>query len=226
MNYGHRSFESSIGGQLLLPKYVYHGTTSGVLPAMRSKLLNQQYWRKTDRDFGAAFYTTISFRQAAEWAIRQEMYQIGAVGCVVKILIDTTLLPPEMMGLVFVGESNEEWIRFIVDHRYDCDEAGNDPCGKAHPALIIGPMADNKIDIVRAEFAKNELQINNKYNWFYQQMTREYTDHRRLDAMELGNQLAFCDEAINDALTLESFFQYDGKRKEWIEYGTSEADTI
>ncbi|MCR8644993.1 DUF3990 domain-containing protein [Paenibacillus sp. N1-5-1-14] len=226
MEYGHRKFESSIGGQLLLPKYVFHGTTSSVLPAMSGRLLNSKYWRKTDRDFGAAFYTTISFRQAADWAIRQEMYQIGAVGCVVKIHIHPELLPNELKGLVFAGETNEEWIRFIVDHRYDCDEEGYDPCGEAHPSLIIGPMADNKIDVVRAEFAKQQSNLNNKYNWFYQWMTREYTDHRRLDAMELGNQIAFCNEALNDALTLESYFQYDGKRKEWIEYGTSEADTI
>lgn len=112
--------------------------------------------------------------------------------------------------------------KFIVDHRYECDEHGNDPCGEEnHPAIVIGQMADNKMDIIRDQYIRQQHEIlEDKYDWFADNITKD-KEGRRLDAMELGNQIAFCDDKLNDLLKLDSYFTFDTNKKEWERHGTN-----
>ncbi|CAN7762802.1 DUF3990 domain-containing protein [Paenibacillus sp. LjRoot153] len=219
MNFGHIEMDNSLGGQLVLPRYVFHATLKEYAPALKKKVLDKSWWRKTDRDFGAAVHTTISFDQEKDWAIKAEEKRIGSIGCIIKIRSYPEMYKGFINCLVFLGETDPQWTRFIVDHRYDCDETGKDPCGgNNHPAIVIGQMADNKMDLVRDDYLMNAKTIANKYDWFYERITRDKQD-RKLDALQLGNQIAFCDEGMSEMLQMESFFIYDETRKEWIEHG-------
>ncbi|MCD1258399.1 DUF3990 domain-containing protein [Paenibacillus athensensis] len=217
MNNKYVQLHNGLNGPFIFPRYVYHATVASCIAPLKERLLSRAYWRATDRDFGPAFYTTISFEQAASWASKAEEKQIGEIGCIVKI----QCFPERYSGfnnvLAFLGDTNPLWTQFIVDHRYECDERGSDPCGPAHPAIVIGQMADNKMDIVKDEYDRNQTQIMDKYSFFYERMTRD-KHGRRLDALQLGNQIAFCDEGMNELLSLISYFTYDENREEWVEH--------
>lgn len=217
---------NGLSGQLQFPRYVYHATITRFIAPLKDRLLNRAHWRTTDRDFGPAFYTTISFNQAADWARKAEEKQIGGIGCVLKI----QCFPERYEGfsnvLAFLGDTNPLWTRFIVDHRYECDERGHDPCGQGHhPAIVVGQMADNKMDVVKDEYEQKKEQILDKYSYFYEQITKD-KHGRRLDALQLGNQIAFCDEGLNEFLSLISYFTYDEDREEWVEYDASHTGQI
>lgn len=77
VNFGHIEMDNSLGGQLVLPRYVFHATLKEYAPALKKKVLDKSWWRKTDRDFGAAVHTTISFDQEKDWAIKAEEKRIG-----------------------------------------------------------------------------------------------------------------------------------------------------
>jgi hypothetical protein len=220
VQFSHISIPNSFVGQLVMPEIVYHGTLQRFVSGFKEKSLDSSWWRKTDRDFGAALYTTISFNQAVEWAISAEkkVFENGSfeVGSVLKLQISPMAFQDFNNCLIFAGDTNKAWTKFIVDHRYDCDENGKDPCGKGnHPSIVIGQMADNKMDIVRADYEKIANTIQDKYAWFHDEITRDKT-RRRLDALQLGNQIAICDASLNELVKAVSFFIFE--EGEWQEY--------
>lgn len=213
---------ASFQGKLYLPKYVYHGTLKKYLPGLYDRLLDDSWWRKTDRDFGAGFYTTISFRQAAKWAVKAALDSMKtdfSEAVVLKIRVGADQFPNFSDCLVFLGDSNPDWTRFIVDHRLDCRDDGFDPC-KHHPAIIIGQMADNKMEKVHFEYNRSKIEIkgNEKYEWYYNKMTQNQEGHH-LDSLDLGNQICFSDPGLNEMLSIEKFYVLDEGTREWIEHG-------
>ncbi|MNJ56214.1 hypothetical protein D3C77_517470 [compost metagenome] len=200
---------------------MYHGTLTKYVDGFHNRILDKKWWRATDRDFGAGFYTTISLKQAKTWALQsaEKDLDMDAQGAVLKIEINPHHFPQNLKSLIFLGDTSPEWVQFIIDHRYECYE-GYDPCGEdLHPSLIVGQMADNKMDIVRDRFKRLAQQPTGKakYDWFYHQIVQDKFDHI-LDALELGNQITFCDESLNKALILSHYFTYDNIRKEWVEH--------
>lgn len=228
MTFPHIELAGTFSGQIALPTVVYHGTLLRYIPGYRSRVLDSSYWRKRDRDFGPGFYTTISFNQAADWALKAEekSAEVGAfdeVGSILKIRILPEAYPEFNNCLVFLSESNVHWTRFIVDHRLECREDGFDPCGSGnHPAIIIGQMADNKMDTVYKKFSKIQHTIDDKYEWFFSEITQN-KHGSSLDSLQLGNQITFCDPGMNELLQAESYFVFDQRRKEWIEHDLADA---
>ncbi len=150
--------------------------------------------------------------------IKAEEKTIGATGCILKIQCYPERFPGFNNCLAFLRETNPQWTKFIVDHRYKCDEHGKDPCGRGnHPAIVIGQMADNKMDIVKDEYDQRSDEIMDIYGYFSECMIRDKRG-QRLDALKLGNQIAFCDEGLNELLSVVSYLTYDEKRKEWVEH--------
>lgn len=190
------------------------------VPALRKRLLDKSFWTPIDRDFGPAFYTTISFNQAVEWAINFQRKNPGELGCVIKIEVKHDEdFPGISNSLVFLSDTHPDWVRFIVDHRYECDERGADPCGNSnHPPIVVGPMADNKMDLVHTEYKRLGIPLEDKYQWYYKQITHS-KEQMKLDSLKLGNQIAFCEEVFDELLNFESYYLFDAGRKEWIEYG-------
>lgn len=194
-------------------KYVYHGTSSVYLESFAAKLLNSEKWLP-NRDFGSALYTTISLEQAQIWALQtvQKMGfddTIDMKPCVLKIAVDAARLrelSPRM--LVFMGDSIE-WARFIYRHRVNTDHS-SDPCGTDHPDLIIGPMADNDTGAI----VKMGQLSGKDDRWFYDQIIRD-RNHRKLDTLQLGNQIAFCSEALSPCLHIAGYYLFEYGRWEY-----------
>lgn len=61
------------------------------------------------------------------------------------------------------------------------------------------------------------MKIMDIYGYFSECMIRDKRG-QRLDALKLGNQIAFCDEGLNELLSVVSYLTYDEKRKEWVEH--------
>lgn len=213
--------EHSFQGHLLLPHFIYHGTLTKFVPSFRDRVLDNSWWAKTDRDFGCAFYTTISLEQAKDWALRavKKSGDPLAEAAVIKIRIDPQIYAGHSNCLVFIGDTNPNWCRFIVDHRLECTEDDQDPCGHGkHPAIIVGQMADNKMDLVHKEFQALGTNVPiDKYAWYYEKITQN-KEGTSLDALELGNQIAFCDPGMNEMFSLTSYYILDEAGEEWIEY--------
>ncbi|MBT2761883.1 DUF3990 domain-containing protein [Paenibacillus sp. ISL-20] len=212
---------NELSGQFFLPQYVYHGTVSKCIKGFERRILDKSFWRPTDRDFGAGFYTTISEKQAKDWAFKAAMKDpdIYSNPAVLKIQIIPMNLPKEIRSLIFLGHTSPEWTKFIIDHRLEC-LSGYCPCGVGqHPEIVVGQMADNKMDIVLEDFERLDYSLTgeDKYEWFYEKITRNYR-RRKLDALELGNQIVFCDDNLNEALLLYSSSTYDTNKKGWVEH--------
>lgn len=110
--------------QLVLPEWLYHGTTADAVPGfVKNGLIDTRYW-KPKRDFGAGFYTTIDLEQAKEWA-EKTARRFGEEPVVLQIRCLTTVTR-EVNHLVFIGACNE-WAEYILDHR-TMNPSESDPC--------------------------------------------------------------------------------------------------
>lgn len=206
-------------GTIRFPKFLYHGTMLKNVPHFRERILDSAFWNPIDRDFGAAFYTTISFKQAVDWAVAFEMKNPGETGCILKIEVRYEQFPSDPSKyIVFLSDTNPEWVNFIVDHRLECKDSGLDPCGKSnHPSIIIGPMADNKMNDVHALYESMSNIITDKYSWYYDQITMD-KQQRKLDSLELGNQIAFSDENFDKWLIFKEYYVFNEEEGKWIDY--------
>lgn len=189
---------------IITPQLLYHGTTSGTVDSFRSKLLNSQYW-KPGKDFGEGFYTTISIAQARKWAHKgaKESWD-GSKPCV--LVVELKSVPPGITPLLFLSDS-QGWAGFVYQHR-KASVKGHDPCA-AHPEIIIGPMADNDT----GKIVQKGIQLNKDEDWFYEQITTSRKG-RKLDSLQLGNQVVFCSEIWESALVFVGCHIYTGGR--WI----------
>jgi len=88
-------------------------------------------------DFGAGFYTTSSYEQAARWAKVKMRRESKTVGYVTVYEFDFELAR-QTGRIVTFEEANEAWLRFVVNNRNGItDQTGAD--------LHIGPVADDNV---------------------------------------------------------------------------------
>jgi Protein of unknown function (DUF3990) len=198
--------------QLVLPEWVYHGTTSDAVAGfVKNGLIDTRYW-KPKRDFGAGFYTTIDLEQAKEWAEKMAR-RFGEEPIVLQIRCATTVTREEASHLVFVGAGNE-WAEYILDHR-TIDQTESDPCeakGGQHLDLIIGPLADNDTGHVIKMFQESG---DKNIQWFKEQITRNQ-DGQALQGFALGNQVVFCNpDVANELLKLDGIWEVNSNG-EWV----------
>ncbi|RKP56818.1 DUF3990 domain-containing protein [Cohnella endophytica] len=193
------------------PSSVYHGTLDIYYESFKNRILNKNYW-KQGRDFGQGFYTTISIEQAKNWArSMQDKLNMGRP-CVLEIELSPERLIFQPNYRIFAGIS-PTWGKYIYEHR-TIPEYGNDPC-ESHAQIIIGPMADADT----GKIVQDGLRLKKDNVWFLDKITRNHAN-RRLDGLELGNQIAFSDEELAPMLRLTGAYVYQGKR--WRSYGAEE----
>lgn len=108
---------------------IYHGSN---LTVSTPRLIPS----KRMLDFGAGFYTTSSFEQAKNWAVRTA-YNRGTGNATVSIYRINEKHLHELNRLVFTS-ADREWLRFIAANRkghYISQEYD----------LIIGPVANDQV---------------------------------------------------------------------------------
>ncbi len=196
---------------VVFPSSVYHGTLDIYLDSFKERLLNKNYW-KTGRDFGQGLYTTISIDQAKAWARSMQDKWNEGQPCVLEIAVQAERLTFQPHFRIFTGISSE-WAKYIYQHRKVIPGEG-DPCS-SHAHIAIGPMADaNTGNIVQ-----DAVRLNKDSQWFLDKITRNHSN-RRLDSLQLGNQIVFCDEALTPMLNLTGAYLYQGRR--WRYNGNEE----
>lgn len=129
---------------IVLPKTVYHGTTSNHLKSIKNKIDKNK--GSSYCDFGKGFYTTSNFNQAAEWARKRQnsfnLLQFNPTCRVDAIIVtyELDILKLQCLnGKIFQNQDNI-WAKFIYknrskkvsyNHNYD---------------YLFGPVADGKTD--------------------------------------------------------------------------------
>ncbi|WP_178076128.1 DUF3990 domain-containing protein [Paenibacillus oralis] len=226
---------------LRLPDVVYHGTTVAAIPGLKQKLINFEFLKESRlRDFGTGFYTTLDLNQAMKWHFGKLAKKIKRgmeirkeeIPVVAKIRINPDRYDDDITVLDFRGEGMD-WIKFLLSHRLDssihqCNCM--DDFGHPHPQIVCGSMADNDTGAVLYEFMITGRSKNNPddVRWFADNITRD-ENGKRLLGLELGDQITFFDERLNNILTLDGYYkfnveQFSGKlnREEWTYYGTDD----
>ncbi|WP_199620280.1 DUF3990 domain-containing protein [Paenibacillus alkalitolerans] len=205
---------------IMYPQTLYHGTVDVCLDSFRTKLLDSTYWRP-DRDFGAGFYTTTSLDQAKRWA-REAARKYAGIDipcpCVLQIAFDAEKIDFEYEPRVYLSETFP-WARFIYLHRTQARQ-GYDPCVR-HPDLLFGPMADNDT----GKIVEDALQLKKDALWFYRQIVRSRSG-RRLNTMQLGNQVAFCNTKFEQSLDLTGYHIFNGRRWQFHDRKTDQVGSL
>lgn len=192
---------------VVFPSSVYHGTLDIYLESFKERLLNKKYW-KEGRDFGPGLYTTISIDQAKAWAKSMQDKWNEGQPCVLEISVESERLSFQPNYRIFTGVSLE-WAKYIYRHR-KVPPNGIDPCS-SHAHIAIGPMADaNTGNIVQ-----DGVRLNKDSQWFLDKITRNHSN-RRLDSLQLGNQIVFCDETLAPMLNLTGSYVYQGRRWRYV----------
>ncbi|WP_237179063.1 DUF3990 domain-containing protein [Paenibacillus sp. MMS18-CY102] len=182
-----------------------------------TKLLDKKYW-KHGRDFGLGFYTTHLIEQPKPWAIKSSRKRASEEGvsahdyvpCILNIAWDTGALN-EAAVLLF-SDASREWARFILDHRLQSDANKADPCNE-HPDIVVGYMADNDTgDLVSRYLYESGFEFE---QFFEGIQISEEGNKMTMDG--LGNQYAFCNEALDGTLKVTGCHILEGG--EWIYYG-------
>ena len=198
--------------EIITPQLIYHGTTDQYVASFQQQLLNSQHWRP-GRDFGKAFYTTISPAQARKWEHKGARSSLDSKVRACVLEIELVSIPKHFEPLIFLSESLA-WAEFILNHRLMA-VGDHDPCPQ-HPDIIIGPMADSDTGKIVAE----AVQLKKDISWFYDRITRT-AKGRRMDALRLGNQIAFSSEQWESSLRLVGYTIYTGGR--WVYHDNSGA---
>ncbi|MFF2482331.1 DUF3990 domain-containing protein [Paenibacillus sp. NPDC058071] len=219
--------------RFVLPDVLYHGTTLGAVldpDGFRKQLINESFMasnvRCNNRDFGTGLYTTIDFRQAADWA-RKSYVAAWRAGIALPaermpVVMRLKYSPPEetqqsepVRVLDFRGEC-AEWSDFILTHRYgsrlhDCQ--CRSLFGSEHPQIVCGPMADNDTGKVIAAFKASgkDYGADADRRWFRDQITQAEDGFRRT-GLELGDQIAWFGKAMNDFLTYDGYYRFNEQR--------------
>ncbi|WNR46778.1 DUF3990 domain-containing protein [Paenibacillus roseipurpureus] len=202
---------------IITPQRLFHGTTHNLVGHFKERLLDQCYWRP-GRDFGEGFYTTISAAQARIWAHRAASRSLRGDERPCVLEIELTQVPASMVPLIFLSDSLA-WAEFVMAHRKVTIKSQPDPC-KAHPDIIIGPMADGDTGRIIEE----AVQLNKDVHWFYDQILRT-TRGRKLDALRLGNQVVFSSEKWATSLRFVGYNIFTGGR--WTYHdNTSSAESV
>lgn len=216
--------------KLIMPEILYHGTTMAAIQnpnGFRHRLINEEFMknrRSENRDFGTGFYTTVDFRQAALWARKSivsawrsdmSQYPENELPVILKIVCRIPDEDREIEVLDFRGESNN-WSDFILLHRYQSrlnDCACNMVLGHSHPKIVCGPMADNDTGSVMALFKQDKREILSERDrlWFREEITQTEDGNKRV-GLELGDQIAWFGEDLNNFLSLNGYFKINVER--------------
>jgi len=233
-----------IDTQIELPEVVYHGTQYSAIDGIIRKPINPDFW-KPDKDFGAGFYTTIDLHQATLWAKKPFMMlaefanqenrnvrwvpkiPLGRTPVVLVLEIHPDRYDDNIRLLDFRGEGRA-WVNFILRHRLH-GKPGQCRC-ELHPQIVCGPMADNDTGTIISTFKQNQRSPDrdSDVEWFREQITMS-KDGRRLNGLQLGDQIAFFDERLNGILKVRGYYVYEHKQqplqvtidnfeKEWVYY--------
>lgn len=221
---------SSLSTKFILPDVLYHGTSMGAIlnpEGFKLKLINESFMkspRSQNRDFGTGFYTTVDFRQASMWA-RKALLAAWRSGVTeyseeaLPVILQIRCILPEGRDqtdvLDFRGESNS-WSDFILVHRYQSQHKEcfcNMIFGHDHPKIVCGPMADNDTGNVIALFKEEKRAIINSEDrgWFRNQITHTEDGIRR-HGLELGDQIAWFGEDLNDFLVYDGYYKLNVER--------------
>ncbi len=193
--------------QLVIEK-LYHGTTDDSLAGFSRQLINSEYWRP-GRDFGPGFYATPDIDQAREWAHKAAEKRARVGEFVRPCVLEVDFLPQpyidddggvENETTIFSGVSRS-WAYFIYQHRLASSQSG-DPC-KKHPAVVIGPMADNDTGAI----VQQEIQYQYGFDWFYDRIIHS-RQNQKLSLPRLGTQIAFCSDVWDSRLALTGYYVY------------------
>ncbi|WP_240420335.1 DUF3990 domain-containing protein [Paenibacillus periandrae] len=204
---------AEIFSRFTFPDYVYHGTVREYLNGYKDKLINKENLQHSfNKDFGTGLYTTIDFQQAADWARKLSndlALSDNFFGDDTPLVIVIKVEPDNYDGVVdvmdFRGESSA-WSNFILKHRFK-SSLDFDPCGDIHPQVVSGSMADNDTGEVIKTFRTNGYRIDFVHDqlWFQNQIVYKQKHKRVLAGLELGDQIAFFDERLNDMLKLVGY---------------------
>lgn len=211
---------ASLRTHFIYPSRLYHGTRIdpdvGVQKALEqfcSRLLNPEYW-KNGKDFGRGFYTTLDLSQAQQWALRgmdQQKRLILKIPLVLEIEWNPYHYVSDYHGmiehLIFPGASLE-WAKYILDHRMN----SRCSCKKKHPAIIIGPAADNSGLQIRTLVSSYKQQSHSHY--FLDGITKTPYG-KQLTDLQLNNQVVFCSEIAQPTLKILGFYTWGEERQEW-----------
>ena len=119
---------------------LYHGSNVEI----KTPVLN--YSRKS-LDFGAGFYTTSDFDQAAKWASRTTHLRKQGKACVSVFEINENEW--SKLSILKFESANIEWLKFVANHR-------TNQIVKDDFDVIIGPVAnDRTIDVINQYIAGN-----------------------------------------------------------------------
>jgi len=196
---------------VVFPNCVYHGTLDIYLDSFKERLLNKHHW-KHGRDFGQGLYTTISVEQAKTWARSMQDKLNEGHPCVLEIKISPEQISYRPNYRIFAGISLE-WAKYIYLHR-TASISKVDPC-QPHAHIVMGPMADADT----GKIVQDGVKLKKDNEWFLDKITRNHS-RQRLDSMKLGNQIVFCDEALNPMLNISGVYLYQGRR--WRYNGNQE----
>nr|WP_273386999.1 DUF3990 domain-containing protein [Cohnella zeiphila] len=205
-----------------MPNQVFHGTQMKAIPGIRQKPINKAYCR-ANKDFGSGFYTTIDLYQATRWA-RKSIDDVIAFNRKMGQPLISNISEGELPAVAVLNcepdgnnldipvhdfrAESKEWADFILKHRFD---SSNVSCNcSLHPDIVCGVMADNNTGDIIAKFRKENRQIDNPADlkWFWERITLSQ-EGRRLIGLELGDQIAFLNEDLNEMLTVKGYYKYN-----------------
>ena len=127
---------------------MYHGTNNLISKIDLSKSRNRV-------DFGKGFYLTNKIGTARNWAIRKT--ELEGEGLPTIICYDISPDVYTLRGLRFPEKPDISWLDFICSNRRLSPQnpAANEPRHEYN--WISGPIADDKVVDVVAEYMKNEI---------------------------------------------------------------------
>jgi len=126
----------------------YHATNALIYTIDLSKSRNRL-------DFGKGFYLTNKLGTAYDWAIRKVELESEGIPTVLSYNINEELY--SIPGLKFSNLPNQEWLDFICMNRHIDPHSNNYREPRHDYNWVSGPIADDKVVDVVAEFMRNEV---------------------------------------------------------------------
>ncbi|MCA1023608.1 DUF3990 domain-containing protein [Halobacillus litoralis] len=181
-----------------MPDVLYHGTNTKVLNLMTKStgFINKNYWLG-EKDFGPAFYTTSSYKQAKKFARRNAKLDENQYSNPCVLRFKCRRIEIENMDYsIFLGPSLK-WAALVHEYRIEEKRDQRD--------IVFGPLADNKIEGVISECKREEKGK----EWLYEQIIKGEDDK---NIQDFDDQLVFCNEDIaKQVLTVEGWYTFTKK---------------
>jgi len=109
-------------------------------------------------DFGKGFYLTDKFGTARDWAIRKVELEGEGTPTVLSYEIDSGLYT--LPGMRFAAIPGIEWLEFICSNRRFDSSGSNKKEPRHDHHWVAGPIADDKVVDVVAEYMRDEIAAN------------------------------------------------------------------